>query len=360
MSGALHLNTFVLNSLITTEQQRLVPKFCDLPAVRLVSETTKNTHVQVPHAQDGLLYVPLVFGTTKPGQFKRVQALLNIGASMLIVKQDLVDSLALQDDTVPTSASFIVGNGQATMSSAKLSTKIRISNSIFHSEMHEFYIMVKDCNFQVILGLDWIRKHGVSIDFDNKITDIKCRNILACCPIKSAPQDWLLLAVAPVTPLTECASPTPSFHSCDTSFSAEFSSVPSPFVPPSLDPTLYDTRMGSLTFGLNKDLTFSAYSSGLSELSNDSMSLLPSSETMLPMINTMVDTTSSQTLTTTEPTLPPQYQDFAKVFSKIEADKLPPHRSYDHKIPLVPDAVVPYGPMYSMSQLELKTLYDYI
>ena len=32
--------------------------------------------------------------------------------------------------------------------------------------------------------------------------------------------------------------------------------------------------------------------------------------------------------------IPPEYHEFAKVFSKEEADKLPEHHPYDHKIPL--------------------------
>ncbi|CEP20140.1 hypothetical protein, partial, partial [Parasitella parasitica] len=56
--------------------------------------------------------------------------------------------------------------------------------------------------------------------------------------------------------------------------------------------------------------------------------------------------------------LPAKYHDFKDVFSKIDADKLPPHRPYDHKIPLKPNTEVPVGPIYNLSQVELKTLYE--
>lgn len=348
------LNTFVLNSLVDSSYQQ--PKFSDLPAARIIKETMRDTHVEIPHTQDGLLYVPLVFGTTKPGQFKRVQALLDTGASASIVRQDLVDSLRLQGEITPVSTAFIVGNGQASICKSRLNTRIRISNSIFHAEYHDFFF-VKDSSFQVILGMDWIRKHGINIDFDNKITEIKCYNTMTCCPIKPVPFNWLSVGTSHRA-MPDEPSPTLSFHTCDTSFrSPEPIAMPSAFVP-FLDQTLYFSVMGSLPFSLNKDDTFSAYSSGLIDTANDSLSLpSPSDMPTLPVLNTMVDESQA---TPKEPTLPSQYQDFAKVFSKIEADKLPPHRPYDHKIPLVPDAVVPYGPMYSMSQLELKTLYDYI
>ena len=48
------------------------------------------------------------------------------------------------------------------------------------------------------------------------------------------------------------------------------------------------------------------------------------------------------------------------MFKKTVADKLPPHRTYDHKIPLKPDFVSPFGPLYSMSKTELETLWTWI
>jgi hypothetical protein len=38
--------------------------------------------------------------------------------------------------------------------------------------------------------------------------------------------------------------------------------------------------------------------------------------------------------------VPPEYHEFADVFSKTEAHKLPPHREYDHRI-AIPDNVTP-------------------
>ncbi|KAG0296999.1 hypothetical protein BGZ98_000733, partial [Dissophora globulifera] len=37
--------------------------------------------------------------------------------------------------------------------------------------------------------------------------------------------------------------------------------------------------------------------------------------------------------------LPAKYQEYAKVFSKQEADKLPPHRPYDHAIPIAHESL---------------------
>jgi hypothetical protein len=59
-------------------------------------------------------------------------------------------------------------------------------------------------------------------------------------------------------------------------------------------------------------------------------------------------------------TLPVEFQEFQDVFKKENADKLPEHRSYDHTIPLESDKSPPFGPIYSLSEVELKALREYI
>ena len=58
--------------------------------------------------------------------------------------------------------------------------------------------------------------------------------------------------------------------------------------------------------------------------------------------------------------LPYIYHDFLQVFSKEEADKLPPHRPNDHRITLKPGSEAPWGPLYGMSREELLVLKKYI
>jgi hypothetical protein len=58
--------------------------------------------------------------------------------------------------------------------------------------------------------------------------------------------------------------------------------------------------------------------------------------------------------------LPNCIQDYADVFSPKKADKLPPHRSYDHEIRLTSNQKLPFGKIYSMSREELQTLRDWL
>ena len=58
--------------------------------------------------------------------------------------------------------------------------------------------------------------------------------------------------------------------------------------------------------------------------------------------------------------VPEHFHDFLHVFEKGEARKLPPHRSYDHSIPLKPDSSPRFGPLYGMLHKELLTLKEFI
>src|SRR5690606_37892875 len=54
--------------------------------------------------------------------------------------------------------------------------------------------------------------------------------------------------------------------------------------------------------------------------------------------------------------VPEEYHKFLPLFKKALADKLPPHRAYDHRIPLKEGFAPPFGPLYSLSHNELKAL----
>lgn len=58
--------------------------------------------------------------------------------------------------------------------------------------------------------------------------------------------------------------------------------------------------------------------------------------------------------------LPIEYHEFLDVFSKKQADKLPPHRTYDHMIQLKEGSEPPFGPLYDMSRDELLVLREYL
>jgi len=58
--------------------------------------------------------------------------------------------------------------------------------------------------------------------------------------------------------------------------------------------------------------------------------------------------------------IPDNYSEFLEVSSKTNADTLAPHRSIDQAINLEPGCRIPYGRIYSLSEVELKMLKAYI
>jgi len=58
--------------------------------------------------------------------------------------------------------------------------------------------------------------------------------------------------------------------------------------------------------------------------------------------------------------VPAEYHEFLPLFSETLAKNLPPHRPYDHKIPLREGFTPPFGPLYSMCRTELQTLKEWL
>jgi len=58
--------------------------------------------------------------------------------------------------------------------------------------------------------------------------------------------------------------------------------------------------------------------------------------------------------------VPPEYRNYADVFSKAKASELPPHRDYDLKIDLEEGTSPPLGTLYSLSPVELSALRTFI
>jgi len=76
------------------------------------------------------------------------------------------------------------------------------------------------------------------------------------------------------------------------------------------------------------------------------------------------DTAKARSSSTSTPPdldiVPPEYRDYADVFSKAKASELPPHRNYDLKIDLEEGTSPPLGTLYSLSLVELSALWTFI
>ncbi|KAG5719441.1 hypothetical protein E4T56_gene20638 [Termitomyces sp. T112] len=58
--------------------------------------------------------------------------------------------------------------------------------------------------------------------------------------------------------------------------------------------------------------------------------------------------------------VPPEYHEFADMFSEGSAKEFPLHHSYDYKIDLEEGTSPPFGKIYNMSKIELQALKEYL
>jgi len=55
-----------------------------------------------------------------------------------------------------------------------------------------------------------------------------------------------------------------------------------------------------------------------------------------------------------------EFKSYLAIMGKEAADALPEHRSYNYKIDLENGEVAPWGPIYPLSEKELKTLREWL
>ena len=58
--------------------------------------------------------------------------------------------------------------------------------------------------------------------------------------------------------------------------------------------------------------------------------------------------------------VPEEFHDILRLFRKALANALPPHRPYDHKIPLKEGFTPPFGPLYNHFKQELEAAWDWL
>jgi len=69
---------------------------------------------------------------------------------------------------------------------------------------------------------------------------------------------------------------------------------------------------------------------------------------------------TTQNLKDIKAKLPPKYHEFLDVFDRAQSNKLPPHRSYDHKIELTSDSTSPRCRAYRMFPAKLLKVKKYL
>jgi RNase H-like domain found in reverse transcriptase/Reverse transcriptase (RNA-dependent DNA polymerase)/Integrase zinc binding domain/Chromo (CHRromatin Organisation MOdifier) domain/Retroviral aspartyl protease/Integrase core domain len=255
--------------------------------------------------------------------------MIDSGASISFIHQNLAQlhDLPLAQQRLNIS----LANGS--IHTSQHATRIVMQSTPDHFELHSFQLITLG-NYSVILGMDWLKKHNPSINWTTeKIT----------LPSTAKHQ----LSSLPPLALSTMPASLPAFDS-------QHRLGTSPPTPVSLRNKEAPVTSAKIMTRPKVDI---------SVISNASLCQLLKQK---KGVGYMMDVSQLEELSNVEIhdspelQLPAKYQEYAKVFSKQEADKLPPHRPYDHAIPIVEGANVPFGPVYNLSQTELKALHEYI
>ena len=241
-----------------------------------------------------------------------LRVLIDSGSSRSFIDSRLVSDQGIPTTRLPHQLTLRLFDGSIAPS-RKISDYVRTQFRLplFPLETWNFLVTPLDASCDLVLGLDWLRSRNPLVDWKSG-------------EVAPRPKDS--------SPLTShSAAPSAAF------VSGAASATSAPPDSSSVDIAL-SSKAEFLEFLEDNDCVLAAQIS----LSDSDFVLTPDD----------LDKVRSQ--------LPPEYQDFADIFSKSKAEALPPHRPYDHSIPLAPDAKIPFGPTYRLSEIEEKALKDFL
>lgn len=224
------------------------------------------------------------------------------------------------------------------------------------SDSFTFLTTAVDDSADVVLGLDWLRARNPVVDWVSGYVDPRL-------PLNHIPVTGF------TNPVLSRRATAPGRASVLITPAATAPLVPPASSPPVV-PSSVQARTSKVDIQVLSDKDFS------SQLKDDVLFVgsafhiddLVSASTggAIPSISS-AHASAARTADTTIPDLdsyldqiPSDYHDYADVFSKARAHRLPPSRPYDHQIHLQPGTTPPYGPVYRLSELELESLREFI
>ena len=290
-----------------------------------------------PHALFIMLRTPLL-----DAEFK---ALIDSGSSHCFI-----DSLFCTTNKVPRFAIPPIGLRLFDGSSGTViseCTRLEVHFPSGDSMSIDFYITPLDSTCSAVLGYNWLSRYNPLIDWVNGHITFRSPSSVGSASFahddSSSVQPGNYFSVpTEIRPDPPVSPPAPAPPFLDSSSPpVDFSAPPSGSAPADASPPSI-SFIGAAAFA---------------------HALRAEGSTLYKLTLSTVNGRSVST--TAEPpqdfsALPDEYRDYADVFSAAESEKLAPHRLYDLKIDLENGAVPPPGPIYSLSQLELTALREFL
>jgi hypothetical protein len=233
--------------------------------------------------------------------------MVDCGATSQFIDQDfaLKNSLKLRRKAVPEILTVVHGR---TSVAGNFTHEVTIQLLIDQHLETVVFQVTKLSSVPLILGKTWLRRHNPLIDWANNTVNFR--------------STWCQAHCLPHRPHHEAAEPSRAASAAASSFSISM---------------------------------VSAAGYALAAKQKHSISFVATIRDLFPEDDDDdVPGDFKQDMEELRKLIPAEYHDHILLFTKKEADKLPPHRYIDHEIPLEDDTKPPFGPLYSMSASELK------
>jgi hypothetical protein len=311
-----------------------------------------------PSADHMYLNVTLSFPHRPP---IKLLAFLDCGAQTSLIGEHLVSRHNLPRHLLDTPLSLRTFDGRPSTSGTVTQgvlTHLRIKSVNSHSEFKSFGIARMP--YDIMLGLDWLRRHNPAIDWSSETLTFSCCN--------SGPRPKDASASLP----TE-SSDDPSIDHIDSESGSSDNLPAQPKPAPERGPGKVSLDSSDSPPEI-KTIDFASFLSiedivacGLFRPS-DTVAISASSSgtpaSLLPVLaapGNSLDPVSSPSLTEIKSLLPEKWHPYAELFRNKEVEVLAPHRpEHDIKLELEEGKSPPFGPIYSLSRIEREALRTYI
>lgn len=257
-------------------------------------------------------------------------AMIDTGASGQFVDQRLVDQFGLP--VVRNSKPMVLT--MADDSSSTAGPMVHLCHLVVAHKNHQEHttFQVTNLKYPLILGKTWIKHHNPSFNWANDSLDFTAEN---CSGHFISPVTALSDAQSCISPSCPSLPDTPALPAAAPSPQTTVSSVA---------PTICTLSLKALKSVSKKE----------------ELEICRVSVQQLQDYIEQSDLTPEEEQEKLLKVIPSKYHDLLPLFSKHNADILPPHRDQDHAIKLVPGAKFPKQPMFDMTPLELQALRKYL
>ncbi|SJL07238.1 uncharacterized protein ARMOST_10581 [Armillaria ostoyae] len=274
----------------------------------------------------------------------RFLALVDSGSSHCFVDSKYVEDHNLPTKPIPPVQLRLLDSSAGSHISQSITLPIRFPSGDILSV--DFYVTCLDSSCNIVLGYNWLSRYNPLIDWvKDSITF--CSRLLGV----SIPASASVASDATASNCTDIPCPIPIPIPTPVSKPTPRSRrAPPPYKPIYSYPTI--PSFSATATSKISIISVAAFVRACAEDGAQQYTLQPSAPSISGMAGSMAPPDMSD--------VPAEYHNFADVFSDLLSEKLPEHRPYDLKIHLEEGTSPPLGPIYSLSESELKALREFI